>query len=58
MFIGYDNDIYGQRAAKRTQSKLDAIGGYKSEIIVPSYKDWNEDYLNSDEEGSDIEWVM
>lgn len=53
VFIGYDNDFYGQRAAKRTQGKLDNLGGYKSEIIVPSYKDWNEDYLNLGEEGSE-----
>lgn len=58
VFIGYDNDFYGQRAAKRTQNKLDNMNGYKSEIIVPSYKDWNEDYLNADEEGSEINWVI
>lgn len=58
VYIAYDSDIYGQRAAKRTKVKLDNLGGYKSHILVPENKDWNEDYLESDEEGSDIEWVM
>lgn len=58
VFIGYDNDFYGQRAAKRTQNKLDNMDGYTTKIIVPSYKDWNEDYLNSDEDGSEINWVI
>ena len=53
VFMGYDNDFYGQRAAKRTQNKLDNLGGYKSNILVPVNKDWNEDYLNSDDEGSE-----
>lgn len=53
VYIAYDSDIYGQRAAKRTKAKLDAKGGYKTHILVPSYKDWNEDYLNLDEEGSE-----
>lgn len=57
MYIAYDSDIYGQRAAKRTKAKLDNLGGYESHILVPENKDWNED-LNSEEEGSDIEWVM
>ncbi len=57
MYIAYDSDIYGQRAAKRTKAKLDNLGGYKSHILVPENKDWNED-LNSEEEGRDIEWVM
>ena len=58
VFIGYDNDFYGQRAAKRTQNKLDNMDGYTTKIIVPSYKDWNEDYLNADEDGSKINWVI
>lgn len=53
VYIAYDSDIYGQRAAKRTKVKLDNLGGYKSHILVPENKDWNEDYLESDEEGSD-----
>lgn len=53
VYIAYDSDIYGQRAAKRTKAKLDAEGGYKTHILVPSNKDWNEDYLESVEEGSD-----
>lgn len=39
-------------------SEVDNLGGYESHILVPVNKDWNEDYLESDEEGSDIEWVM
>lgn len=58
VYIAYDSDIYGQKAAKRTKVKLDNLGGYKSHILVPENKDWNEDYLELDEEGSDIEWVM
>ena len=58
VYIAYDSDIYGQRAAKRTKAKLDNLGGYESHILVPENKDWNEDYLELDEEGSDIEWVM
>ena len=58
VYIAYDSDIYGQRAAKRTKAKLDNLGGYESHILVPVNKDWNEDYLESEEEGSDMEWVM
>lgn len=57
VYIAYDSDIYGQRAAKRTKAKLDNLGGYESHILIPENKDWNED-LNSEEEGSDMEWVM
>lgn len=57
VYIAYDSDIYGQRAAKRTKAKLDNLGGYESHILMPENKDWNED-LNSEEEGSDMEWVM
>ena len=53
VYIAYDSDIYGQRAAKRTKARLDNLGGYKSNILVPVNKDWNEDYLNSDDEGSE-----
>ena len=58
VYIAYDSDIYGQRAAKRTKAKLDNLSGYKSHILVPVNKDWNEDYLNLDEEGSEINWVI
>lgn len=52
VYIAYDSDEYGQRAAKRTKAKLDNLGGYKSHILVPENKDWNEDYLELDEGGS------
>ena len=40
----FDSDTAGQSAAKRISDKLFAQG-YKSEILVPTKKDWNEDLI-------------
>ena len=39
-----DNDTAGQAANKRISDKL-FIQGIKHEILVPEFKDWNEDRL-------------
>ena len=39
-----DNDDAGQAANKRISDKL-FIQGIKHEILVPEFKDWNEDRL-------------
>ena len=45
VYICFDNDNAGQTAAQRLSDKL-FIKGIKSEILIPTQKDWNEDLLN------------
>ncbi len=49
VFICFDRDEPGQEAARRVSDRL-FIHGIKSEILVPTYKDWNEDLLHREEE--------
>ena len=44
VYLCYDNDEPGQKAAERTSDKL-FLKGIKSEILAPRLKDWNEDLL-------------
>lgn len=44
-----DNDAAGQAANKRISDKL-FIQGIKHEILVPEFKDWNEDLLCDEQE--------
>lgn len=44
VFLCYDNDDPGQKAAERTSDKL-FLKGIQSEILAPRLKDWNEDLL-------------
>ncbi len=53
VFLCYDNDGPGQKAAERTSDKL-FLKGIASEILVPRLKDWNEDLLYPEEE-SEVE---
>ena len=50
VFLCYDNDGPGQKAAERTSDKL-FLKGIKSEILAPRLKDWNEDLLYTRDEG-------
>ena len=50
VYLCLDNDEAGQKAAKRISDKL-FVMGYKSEILTPTYKDWNEDLTTSQKEG-------
>ena len=49
VLICFDNDEPGQEAAHRVSDRL-FIHGIKSEILVPTRKDWNEDLLHREEE--------
>lgn len=53
VFLCYDNDGPGQKAAERTNDKL-FLKGIKSEILAPRLKDWNEDLLYPSDE-SEVE---
>lgn len=55
VYLCFDNDDAGQTAAKRISDKL-FIQGYKSEILIPTHKDWNEDLTTSQKEG-EMEWT-
>ena len=44
VYICLDNDTAGQTAAKRISDKL-FVQGYKTEILKPTHKDWNEDLI-------------
>lgn len=48
VFLCLDNDEAGQNASNRIADKL-FIRGFKSEILVPVHKDWNEDLLLPEE---------
>ncbi len=50
VYLCLDNDEAGQNAAKRIADKL-FVMGYKTEILVPANKDWNEDLIISQKEG-------
>ncbi len=56
VYICFDNDNAGQTAAQRLSDKL-FIKGIKSEILVPTLKDWNEDLLFSKQE-VDKKWMV
>ena len=49
VLICFDSDEPGQEAARRVSDRL-FIHGIKSEILVPTFKDWNEDLLQRREE--------
>lgn len=48
VYLCFDNDNPGQEANKRIQNKLNELN-IKSKILVPKYKDWNEDLVFSKE---------
>lgn len=48
VYLCLDSDEPGQTAADRISTKLFALG-IESEILVPNYKDWNEDLLSAGE---------
>lgn len=50
VYLCLDNDDAGQKAAKRISDKL-LVMGYKTEILTPTYKDWNEDLITAQKEG-------
>ena len=50
VYICLDNDTAGQTAAKRISDKL-FVQGYKTEILTPTNKDWNEDLVIMQKEG-------
>ena len=53
VYICFDNDSPGQKAAENIRKMLLAKG-INSEILVPKYKDWNEDLLNSVQEEGEV----
>ena len=50
VYICLDNDTAGRTAAKRISDKL-FVQGYKTEILTPTHKDWNEDLIIMQKEG-------
>lgn len=48
VYLCFDSDNAGQTAAKRIADKL-FTQGYKSEILVPAKKDWNEELISQKE---------
>ena len=55
VYLCPDNDEAGQTASKRISDKL-FIEGYKTEILTPIHKDWNEDLIISQIEG-ELQWT-
>jgi len=55
VYLCLDNDEAGLTAAKRISDKL-FIQGYKTEILTPIHKDWNEDLIISQKEG-ELQWT-
>lgn len=53
VYLCMDNDATGQAANKRISDKL-FIQGIKHEILVPEFKDWNEDLLYDEQEEEEI----
>ena len=51
VFLCFDNDEAGQTANKRIADKLNSMN-IRNEILIPNYKDWNED-LKFAEEGDE-----
>ena len=49
VYLCMDNDDAGQAANKRISDKL-FIQGIKHEVLVPEFKDWNEDLLYDEQE--------
>ena len=52
-----DNDTAGQAANKRISDKL-FIQGIKHEILVPEFKDWNEDLLCDEQEKTECQTLQ
>lgn len=52
-----DNDAAGQAANKRISNKL-FIQGIKHEILVPEFKDWNEDLLCDEQEETECQTLQ
>ena len=52
-----DNDTAGQAANKRISDKL-FIQGIKHEILVPEFKDWNEDLLYDEQEETECQTLQ
>lgn len=50
VYLCLDNDEAGQKAVKRISDKL-FVQGYKTEILAPTHKDWNEDLIISQKDG-------
>lgn len=44
VFLCFDNDEAGQTANKRIAEKLNSMN-IQNEILIPNYKDWNEDLI-------------
>lgn len=44
VFLCFDNDEAGQKANKRISDKLNSMN-IRNEILIPTYKDWNEDLI-------------
>ena len=53
VFICFDNDPPGQKAAEQIKQRL-SEKGINCEILVPTLKDWNEDLLNSVQEEGEV----
>ena len=49
VYLCLDNDEPGQEAAHRIRQKL-SEQGIQSEVLIPTFKDWNEDLLFSQQE--------
>ena len=45
VYICFDNDGAGQTAAQKLCEKL-AEGKISAQILIPTYKDWNEDLVH------------
>ena len=52
-----DNDAAGQAANKRISDKL-FIQDIKREILVPEFKDWNEDLLCDEQEETECQTLQ
>ena len=50
VYLCLDNDEAGHKAVKRISDKL-FVQGYKTEILTPTHKDWNEDLIFSQKDG-------
>ena len=50
VYLCLDNDDAGQKACKRISDKL-FVQGYRTEILTPTCKDWNEDLITMQKEG-------
>lgn len=47
VFLCFDNDEAGQTANKQISDKLNSMN-IQNEILIPTYKDWNEDILKNE----------